>query len=76
MVWFHMVPRKIPLTMSAAPAAMRQSMASHNDGAKPKPMIDTPQAAAASAMARPWWRTSRVQPLVRLASNEPTAGPV
>ena len=62
--------------MSAAPAATSASSATQSDGANPNATIATPQLAAAKAIARPWWRTDRVQPLVTVASSEPTEGAV
>ena len=74
MLWFHSTSRKIPLIMSAAPAASRQPSATSTSGASPNPMIKTPQQAAEAAMARPSRWTRAVQPLSAEAASAPTAG--
>ena len=71
MVWFHNVSRKMPLTMSAAPASTRQASATGRSGARPNAAIAVPQAAAASAMPRPCRRTRVAQPLSAEAANAP-----
>ena len=71
MVWFHSVSRNTPLSMSAAPAATRQASATPTPGARPNPAIAAPQAAADTAMARPWRRTLPAQPLTVDAAMAP-----
>lgn len=53
MVWFQIIVRNSPLTMSAAPATARQSGASHRLCAIPKAAMAAPHTMAASTMARP-----------------------
>ena len=72
MVWFQIVPRKSPLIMSAAPARTRNSATSQTFGVRPASATQPPYAAAATTMARPWWCTRAVQPLVAVASSAPT----
>jgi len=52
-VWFHIVERKMPEDMSAAPAAARNASASASEPAKPKPATAAPPSAALTATARP-----------------------
>jgi len=72
MVWFHSVSRNTPLSMSAAPATTKQASATPRPGARPNPAIAAPQAAAATAMARPCRRTRPAQPLTADAAMAPT----
>src|SRR5580704_3912686 len=74
MVWFHMVIRKIPLIMSAPPAAASAASPHHRPGARPNATMAAPQAQAASTIARPCRRTWPVQPALRLTTAAPTAG--
>ena len=71
MVWFHSVSRNTPLSMSAAPATARQASAAPTPGARPKPAIAAPQAAADAAMATPCRRTLPAQPLTADAAMAP-----
>ena len=74
MVWFHSVSRKMPLTMSATPAANRQPSATARSGARPNPVMASPQPAAASAMARPYRCTRPTQPPVAETASAPADG--
>ena len=74
MVWFHIVIRNSPLTMSAAPAAASAATAHHRLVARPSSAMAVPHAATASTMARPCLLTRAVQPLVMLTSSPPAAG--
>ena len=72
MVWFQTVCRKIPEIMSATPDSTRKSATSQIPGISPASATVAPYAAAASTIARPWWWTRTVQPLVTVASIAPT----
>ena len=72
--WFHIVVRQSPLTMSAPPATTSPAIAKGSDLAKPNPMIPSPMSPRTSATMRPWRRTRRAHPLVRVTSNEPADG--
>ena len=73
-VWFHIVERKIPDDMSAAPASARNASASGSESGEPEQATATPASAALTATARPWRVTRRAQPLVSVSSIAP-AGP-
>ena len=45
MVWFQSVSRKMPLSMSAPPARTRNASATPMSGARPKPVMASPQSA-------------------------------
>ena len=60
--------------MSAAPASARHASATQMSGARPKPVISSPQAAAAAAMARPCLRTRLIHPLSVVTAIAPTDG--
>ena len=70
-VWFHIAERKMPLTMSQAPASVRNSSTSRTSCSCPAAVIASPHPAAASATARPCRWTRDVQPLVRLTRKDP-----
>src|SRR5262245_35365595 len=63
MVSFQIVPRKTPLTESAAPASARPTTARGSDGEKPTKTMATAQIAAAMTTAAPCRFTLEVQPL-------------
>jgi hypothetical protein len=71
---FQIVPRKMALTASDAPATARAAIASQSGPATPKTTIAAPQPAAAIATARPWRMTWRVQPLASESASAPAAG--
>jgi hypothetical protein len=73
-VVFQIVVRKMPLTMSAAPASVSARRARARFGAKPSAVIATPQPAAAQQTASPCRWMCRVQPLVAVARSAPTDG--
>jgi hypothetical protein len=73
MVVFQIVPRKMPLIMSAPPASARTRIASPRFGARPNAVMATPQPAAAQTTAIPW-RCTRAHPLVAVATRDPTEG--
>jgi hypothetical protein len=75
-VWFHIVMRKMPLTMSAPPAMTRLASASQRSGARPNAMMARPHTDAATMIASPWRWTRLTHPLATVASSEPTAGAV
>src|ERR1035438_5311660 len=68
--WFHIVVLHSPLTMSAPPATPSPPTANGSDLAKPKPMIPSPHIPADNATMRPWRRTRRAHPLVRVTNSE------
>lgn len=71
MVWFHIAERKMPLTMSKAPARVSRSSTAQTCRSCPAAAIARPHPAAASTIARPCRWTRPVQPLVRLTSRDP-----
>jgi hypothetical protein len=73
-VWFQITLRKIPLTMSHAPATANATTASHRFGASPNAAIAIPHPVAARQTAAPWRATRDVHPDVSVASNEPIDG--
>src|SRR5919204_1999514 len=68
------VPRRTALTLSAAPAAARNSKASQRDSAKPKATIAAPQSDAATATISPCLRTCPIQPERSDATRAPAYG--
>ena len=58
--------------MSAAPESIRNSSTSQTLGISPASAIIRPYTAAATTIARPWWKTRAVQPLNAVASTAPT----
>ena len=64
-VWFHMSCRKMPLTMSAAPATPSRAKVTHRLCVRPIAATAAPQATAAMATMRPWRWTLETHPLVR-----------
>jgi hypothetical protein len=73
-VSFQIRRRKMPLRASAPPATARLSSASQRAPLKPKAIVPSPHAAAASTTARPCRCTCEAQPLVAVASSAPAAG--
>ena len=71
---FHIASRKTPLHSSAPPATARKTSATQTDGASPTIPMESPQQAAAIAMARPWRRTRGIQPLVAETTSAPAEG--
>src|SRR5262245_19640978 len=71
MVSFQIVPRKTPLTESAAPAIARQTTASGNEEEKPTNTIASAQIAAAITTAAPCRFTFEVQPLKIVVNKLP-----
>src|SRR5262245_41538698 len=72
MVSFQIVPRKTPLTESAAPAKARQKTARGSDGEKPTNTMAKAQTAAAMTTAAPWRFTLVVQPLKIVVNKLPS----
>jgi hypothetical protein len=72
MVVFQIVPRKMPLIMSAPPAKASAATAMPRLGAKPRAVIPAPQPIAAQITASPCRWTRPVQPLVNVATSEPS----
>src|SRR5262245_53935519 len=71
MVSFQIVPRKTPLTESAAPAMARQKTARDSERAKPTSTIAAAQTAAAITTAAPCRFTFEVQPLKIVVKKAP-----
>ena len=71
MVWFQIVPRKIALIMSAAPANAKATKHHSMLGANPAAMMKAPYAAAEITMARPCLLTRPVQPDSAVAIRAP-----
>lgn len=72
MVWFQIVERPSPLSMSPAPAKARQSSTSQTFANQPAATIAAPHPAAPNTTKSPCRRTREVQPLVRLSRTDPT----
>ncbi len=72
MVWFQMVERPSPLSMSPAPARPRHTSTSQTLAVQPAAAMARPQPAAPNTTSRPCRRVRETQPLVRLTSREPT----
>ena len=72
MVWCQMVERKMPLTMSAAPATVKQASTAQVLVDSPASATEPPQTAAATTTARPWAWTREVHPEVAVARRLPT----
>ncbi len=72
MVWFQMVERPSPLSMSPAPASPRHTSTSQTSDSRPAAAMARPHPAAPNTTRSPcrWMRDT--QPLVRLTSTEPT----
>src|SRR5262249_34094203 len=68
---FQIVPRKTPLTESAAPAIARQTTASGSEEEKPTNTIAIAQIAAAITTAAPCRFTFEVQPLKIVVNKLP-----
>lgn len=72
MVWFQMVERPSPLSMSPAPANARHTSTSQMFANHPAAVIASPHPAAPNTTKSPCRRTREVQPLVRASTAEPT----
>jgi hypothetical protein len=73
MVWFQMVERPRPLSMSPAPARPRHARTSQTFDVQPAAAMARPQPAAPNTTSRPCRCVRDTQPLVRLSSSDPTA---
>ena len=77
MVWFQIVARNRPLTMSAAPASTRHSIgAPDRRGQARESRSRRRRRARPITIARPWWCTCDVHPEVAVASMLPTVSAV
>ena len=71
-VWFQMVERPSPLSMSPAPAKPRQRSTSQTSSNHPAAAMASPQPAAPPTTNSPCRRTREVHPLVSPSTSEPT----
>ena len=76
-VWFQIVPRKIPLIMSARPGQREEERRAARRSAPARPARSPRRRhEPPRTIARPWWWTRVVQPLVAVASTLPTVSAV